>query len=378
MKGGLPLLRVEGSPYDVGLGQGVDARELVAQNVLTYLRRFAQEGGIDHAEIRKRAAAYRQVIETVNPAYAREMAGIADGARQDPLDIVAINVRYEILYTEFVRKALQQTGTGAPNVSGCTSFALLPPQTENGHLLMGENWDWIPDIEGIVVHARREGQPESLAFTEAGIAGAKIGLNRAGIGLAINGLVTDQDSWSRLLKPFHVRTWEILGSRTLDEAVDAVVGAKRACSANFLIGKADGGTAQVVDVETSPEAECRFTPSEGFLVHTNHFLEPDSIGLVQPLGEELASTFHRLSRFGDLVRGRLRQGEKIGIDDLRTFLADHKGELNSICRHASLVKPEHERYATVVSAILDVDARELRIAPGPPCETEYRLFSLPA
>lgn len=377
MKGGLPLLRLEGAPYDVGLAHGVDARELIAQNVRTYLRRFAQEAGIDRVEIRKRAAAYRKVIEEANPAYAKEVAGIADGARQDPLDIVAINVRYEILYTEFVRKALSGQAAGTPDVGGCTSFALLPSQTTNGHLLMGENWDWIPDIEGIVVHGRRGDQPLSLGFTEAGIAGAKIGLNDAGIGLAINGLVTDRDAWSRLLTPFHVRCWEILASKTLEHAVSAVVGTKRACSANFLIGKADGENALVVDLETSPEAECRFTPSEGFLVHTNHFLQPESMGLVQPLGEELASTYNRLSRFGELVRGRLSQGERIGIDDLRTFLADHKGELNSICRHASLVKPEHERYATVVSVIMDVDAREMYIAPGPPCETEYRRFAIP-
>ena len=378
MTGELPFLRLEGSPYDVGLAHGVEAREFIGENVLLYLRRFAQEGKIDRPEIRRRADGYRRVIEEQNPAYAEEVRGIAEGARQDVLDIVAVNVRYEILYTEFVRKALAQPAVGRPAVGGCTSFALLPSGTSNGHLLLGQNWDWIPNVRGIVVRARRAGHPEQLAFTEAGIAGAKIGVNSAGIALAINGLLTDRDSWSRLLKPFHVRCWEILASRTLVEAAQAAVGTKRACSANFLIGRAGGGDHSVVDLEAAPEVEHGLVPEKGFLAHTNHFLDPDTIGVVQPLGEDAPSTYQRLARINALVRARLDGGGRIGINELQAVLADHDGEPYSICRHASLVRPEHERYATVASAIIDVDAGELFLAGGTPCTVPYERYTLSA
>ena len=374
MKGGLPLVYAEGKPYDVGLTHGVEARELVAHNAQLYLRRFAQVGGIDRAEIRRRANAYREVIEEANPLYAQEMAGIADGSRQDPLDIVGINVRYEILYTEYVRKAMEQAAS-QPEVSGCTALAVVPARTSNGHLLMAQNWDWIPEVEGIIVHARREGQPESLGFTEAGIAGAKIGVNAAGIGLAINGLMTDRDAWSRLLKPFHVRCWEILGARTLGEATRAVVDTKRACSANFLLGRSGGGRTEIVDLEAATEAEHRLAPAEGFLVHTNHFLNPEALGIVQPLGEDRVSTFHRFDRAQSFLRETLARGP-IGIEDLSRILADHDGEPDSVCRHVITAKPEHERYATVVSAIIDVDAHQLYVAPGNPCVAEYRRYSM--
>ena len=205
-----------------------------------YLRRFQEDGRIDHEEIRRRASAYLEVIERENPAYVAEMRGIAEGSHQDILDIVAVNVRYEILYTEFVRVGLERE-LAAPGVGGCTSFAILPSHTSNGHLLIGQNWDWIPEVRGTVVAAQREGLPQSLGFTEAGIAGAKIGVNAAGIGLAINGLVTDKDSWARLRKPFHVRCWEVLASRTLEDAVRAVAGTERACSANFVVGSQGRG-----------------------------------------------------------------------------------------------------------------------------------------
>ncbi len=376
MRTGLPLLEVRGSPREVGRQHGRGARSRVAHNVALYLERFETEGKIDRAEIRRRAEAYLGVIKSANPAYAEEMRGIAEGSGQGLLDIVAVNVRYEILYTEFVRKGLEKEATGAPRVGGCTAFAVLPSHTRNGHLLLGQNWDWIPEVQGLAVRAGRHGHPESLGFTEAGIAGAKIGLNATGLGLAINGLVSNRDSWSRLLKPFHVRCWEILASTRLEDAMAAVTGTKRACSANFLIVKAGTPDAQVVDIEAAPETEARLGPEHGFLAHTNHFTNPEALGILQPLGDDRPSTFHRSERSRELLTGFVDKDRPVGIDDLKRILRDHHGSPHSICRHPDTSRPANERYATVVSAVLDVDAGEMHIAAGLPCEARYRRLSL--
>ena len=342
-----------------------------------YLRRFQEDGRIDHEEIRRRASAYLEVIERENPAYVAEMRGIAEGSHQDILDIVAVNVRYEILYTEFVRVGLERE-LAAPGVGGCTSFAVLPSHTSNGHLLIGQNWDWIPEVRGAVVAAQREGLPESLGFTEAGIAGAKIGVNAAGIGLAINGLVTDRDSWARLRKPFHVRCWEVLASRTLKDAVRAVAGTERACSANFVVGVAGAGGPEVVDIEAAPDSDYRLAPEDGLLVHANHFVHPDSGGLRQPLADDRPTTFHRYERMTTLLREATRGGRKIRVDDVKDMLRDHDARPGSICRHIDETQPPNFRYETVVSAILDVDAREMFIASGTPCTARYRRYRLVA
>jgi len=376
MRTGLPLLEVRGGPREVGRQHGRAARGRVAHNVALYLRRFELEGGIDRAEIRRRAEAYRQVIERENPAYAEEMAGIAEGAGVDPLDVVAVNVRYEILYTEFVRKGLEHPLERVPEVGGCTSFAILPELSANGHLLVGQNWDWIPDVQGLAVHARRDGLPASLGFTEAGIAGAKIGLNDAGLGLAINGLVSDRDTWSRLKKPFHVRCWEVLASRTLDDALRAVAGSPRSCSSNFLIAKAGTSSPEVVDLELAPDTERRLAPEGGFLCHANHFLDTDPLGIRQPLGQDRVSTFHRYARMTSLLRSFSDRGRKVGVDHLKRILRDHTNAPNSLCRHPMMERPELERYGTVASAILDVDAAEMWLAPGPPCESRFRRIRL--
>jgi isopenicillin-N N-acyltransferase like protein len=376
MTGPLPFLRLEGGPLECGRQHGRRARPAIDHNVALYLRRFEEDGRIDRAEIRRRASAYLEVIERENPAYGAEMRGIAEGSRHDLLDIVAVNVRYEILYTEFVRVGLEREL--APGVGGCTAFAVLPSHTANGHLLIGQNWDWIPEVRGAVVAARREGLPGSLGFTEAGIAGAKIGVNEAGIGLAINGLVTDRDSWSRLRKPFHVRCWEVLASTTLPEALRAVAGSARACSANFVVGKAGGADAEVVDIEAAPDTEFRLEPEDGFLVHANHFTHPDAGSIHQPLADDRPSTFHRYARMRELLQDAVGASRPVRVDDLKGFLRDHDGEPSSVCRHVDASKPPNWRYETVVSAILDVDAGELFLASGPPCTARYRRYALAA
>src|SRR5207249_7584708 len=55
----------------------------------------------------------------------------------------------------------------------------------------------IPQVEGLFLKIRPETGPQVLCFTEAGVVGGKIGMNSEGIGLAINGLVSNRDNWER-------------------------------------------------------------------------------------------------------------------------------------------------------------------------------------
>ena len=242
--------------------------------------------------------------------------------------------------------------------------------------MIGQNWDWIPEVRGLVVRARRRGLPESLGFTEAGIAGAKFGLNAAGIGLVINGLVSDQDAWSRLETPFHVRCYDVLAARSLDEAVRAVLGTRRACSSNFLVVQA-GPDPKAVDIEAAPDGERVLEPEDGVLTHTNHFLDPDSMGIGQPLADDRPSTFARLARIQQLLKSHTT-GTGAGLGVLKRILRDHANAPFSLCRHEDPARKPNEQFLTVVSVVMDVDGRELWIAGGNPCEGRYRRYGLAA
>jgi len=153
-----------------------------------------------------------------------------------------MNVRYEILYYRSMEMLLND---------GCTAFAAMPESCANGRLLHGQNWDWIPGVQGAMVQVREPGRPEYLGFTEAGIFGAKIGLNSAGIALTVNGMSTTKDDWERPTVPFHARCREILRAADLEEAEWAVTETPRACSANFLISSSVG---EAVDLEAAPDS----------------------------------------------------------------------------------------------------------------------------
>ena len=352
----LPVLHLDGAAYDQGHQHGRALGELIAENIDIYFDRFLREGKLSADEARGRARQYEQVF--AGHPYWDGMRGIADGAQQPLIDILALNMRYELLYFQFGVNAL---------VDGCTSFAVLPEASTNGHLLLGQNWDWIPQVRGAVLHTIELDGLETLSFTEAGIVGGKIGLNSTRLGLAINGLITTQDDWSRLEPPFHLRCYEILRSRDLSAAEAIIANKRRACSTNFLIAQTPD---RAVDLEAAPDTLCAMKPRAGQLVHTNHFLELD---VEEPKTERRPHSLHRQARMQALLEDR----KPVSIGDLEAMLRDHDDHPDGICRHENLDDPPEERYITVTSAIMDLEERSLRLTDGPPCEHLYEGYSLP-
>jgi isopenicillin-N N-acyltransferase-like protein len=359
----VPVLCLQGTPRQQGQQHGEALREAVCHNVDLYLHRFQTDGQLPAAEVERRAAAYLEVFRREDPAYAEAMAGIAEGSGRALLEVAMLNARYEILYSAYSAIGIAEAR------GGCTAFAATREATADGHLWIGQTWDWIPGVRGALLRTEEDGL-QTLAFTEAGIVGGKIGFNSAGVGLVINGLLSHLDDWSRLGTPFHLRTARILRSRSLSEAVAHATGGVHACSANFLIGQGGSGES-VVDIETSPAGCAAISPSGGMLAHANHFLRAHALGIWQPLREERRSTFLRCNRMESLLREHGRQGP-LALEDLKAILRDHEGYPDSICRHPNPDLPEEERLKTVFAVLMDLDALVMHYAPGPPCTTAWQ------
>jgi isopenicillin-N N-acyltransferase-like protein len=195
--------------------------------------------------------------------------------------------------------------------------------------------------------------------------------------LLINGIVSSKDDWARLKKPFHVRCWEILRSKTLGNAVRIVSQGQRNCSANFILGQQKAtGRGKVIDIESAPEAVCELSPDRGAVAHTNHFSNPKKLGVKQVLDEERLSTLQRYRRIQRLLDGTVRAGQKLNLASAKSMLRDHYGKPESVCRHSNLKLPAYERYETVVSVIMDLSSRKLWAAMGSPCSAEYSPLKL--
>jgi len=356
----LPVVKLEGTPYEQGRQHGVALRDEITHNLAVYYERLLTEGHLEADEVRWRTAHYLPLLESF-PAYFEAVRGVADASHEELIDLVMLNVRYELLYYQY-----SILPVGSPD--GCTSFATLPSATTNGHLLIGEDWDWIPDVQGALLHTR-ESEFETLSFTEAGIVGGKIGLNSAGLGLAINGLLSTTDDWSRLHTPFHVRCYEILRQTSLEAAAAIVTTTPRACSSNFVLAQMPD---RAVNIEASPDTTCSFGAQRGSVTHTNHFVDPTHLGVEEPKSERRPHSYTRLAR----MRTLLDQRRPLSVGEVQSCLRDHDNYPDSVCRHEHPDDPPEEACVTVVSAVMDLNDHTLWLSDGPPCEHPYERFAL--
>ncbi|MGH2349838.1 MAG: C45 family autoproteolytic acyltransferase/hydrolase [bacterium] len=363
----LPILELTGTPHEMGVEQGRRLGADIAENLRIYYDRFEREAKLSVDEVRSRGRQYLAVTEAVAWPYAEAVRGVSEGSGILLDDVAALNARYEILYSQY--SMINQALAGAIEPDGCTAFAVLPEAAADGHLWLGQNWDWFPQVRGAVLRTRRHDGMVTAAFTEAGIVGGKIGMNSHGLGLVINGLLSNRDDWARLRTPFHVRTWMILQQDTLAGAAAVVTDEPRSCSANFLIGKANG-RAEVVNIEAAPDTTCRLLPGGGLIVHANHFVDPAALGVSQPLAEEKTSTYQREARMARMLDGG-RASRSLDRAGMMAMLADHTGHPDSVCRHPNPHLPDEERVETVVSVLQDLTAHRMYVAAGTPCVTPF-------
>jgi isopenicillin-N N-acyltransferase-like protein len=367
----LPVITLQGTPYEQGLEQGRVLKDRVVHNVALYFERFEREVGLSRAEVHHIARLYAEAIARQNAAYHAGMQGVAEGSRLNFADIAALNVRYEILYYQFGKNAIA-AATAKPEgiADGCTAFAALPEATASGHLLMGQNWDWIPEVQGAVLQTTDADGFQTLAYTESGIVGAKIGLNTAGLGLCINGMTTVDDDWSRLAKPFHVRCWEMLRCRTLEAAQAVIADEARSCSTNFLLAQIPD---KVVDVEAAPnKINLLGCDAAGCLTHANHFVDPAGLGIEEAPNERRLYSQHRSKRLSELFHERL----PLTIEGIQDALRDRQEDPFGICRHRNPAEPPEMHYTTVTAVVMDLNTRTIHLTDGPPDTSPFQTITL--
>lgn len=361
----LPVLDLGDDPFERGLIHGRELAPMIAENIDTYLARF-EAGGLDSATARQEGQTWIEVIAGQNAEYSEEMRGVAEGAKLPLGDVAMLNARYEITFGLFGREArANDLAAIADDADGCSTFGTLPEANANGHTVIGQNWDWLAGVHGrcAVLRIRRKSGADLICYTEAGIVGGKMGVNEHGIGLVENGLVSDHDGRNEYEKPFHMRCREILEAETYDFALQPIVATRRVCSANFIVGHADG---EVIDLETSPNEVSYHYPVDGLITHSNHFL--DARHGPSQMERLSTSTLYRANRLDRLLR---KDVGKLDAGLCQAALADHFGLPNAICRHPDERLPVAKRTMTNAAFVIDLNTRSMLIANGPPCSNAF-------
>ena len=368
----LPLLELGPDPRERGRIHGSTLAAAIRDNLDTYLGRF-QAAGAGRDKVMEQSEAWLAFMTRDNAEYAEEMAAIAKASGVSEVEIAMLNARYEITYLAFGVEA--GNVEVRPEQEGCTSAGIMPEATASGHTMLAQNWDWLERIQGrtFIQRVRRssvpgEGKPDFVGFSEAGIVGSKMGVNAAGIGLCVNGLVTPRDGRTGMRKPFHVRCREILDAWRFDQALAPVIQTDRTASSNFLIGHADG---EIIDIEATPDHCACIYPEDGLVVHANHLVRETRVASQM---ERLSpNTLYRGPRLHRLLRRR------VGSIDLATIgecLRDDFSAPAAICRHPDPALPPEKRVITVAAIAIDLNDRILYATDGPPSDADFQAFPL--
>lgn len=350
----LPVIEASGTSYDIGFAHGQQAKKQIDVTISTYKAMFYEFSGIEWDRARKLALNFEEAIRGFNPDYIDEIHGIAEGSGYDYEEILAINVRSELVFQ------------GSHLTSdGCTSVAVTGDRGKGGKTFLGQNWDWkVKMLEGIILlKIKKEGKPALATMTEAGIVG-KIGCNASGIGVCFNALSVDAAPRG---VPIHLILREILEQPTLLKAMTVVSSNRIGCPANILMASKYG---EVIDFEIEDGDFEALYPERGIITHTNHYVSPrlPKANHKDTAKGKFPDTFIRRGR-AEMIMGSI-EGEIDEADILRVFRS-HSDPSCSICHHESHNGDGSDGIGTVCSILMDLGAGKLRIAGGQPCENEY-------
>ena len=240
-----PEITVSGTAYQRGYKHGTQLKAQIAQSLEFYRSIFA----MPDEEILQHATIFRSAIESFSTDYFEELEGIAQAAGVDPLWVVALNARTEILSQRNVV------------TNECTSLYFQETS------ILGQNWDWGRALEPLTVLMKVE-QPDGhiiCMITEPGIIG-KIGVNNSGVGVCLNILNADEPCNGL---PVHIVLRALLDCKSMAE-VDIVLDRHAAGKASNIIVADKNGNG--FDLELCGDRQFRLTPESGYLLHTNHYL----------------------------------------------------------------------------------------------------------
>jgi isopenicillin-N N-acyltransferase like protein len=355
-----PVIDIEGDARECGVQHGARAAERVAHTIEFYLGVFGRHSKLTLDEVRERARGFLAQIEAIDSGIVAELKGIAEGARQQLEDIVAVNCRTELMYG---------AARGNRAATECTTIIALPEATKDKGVIIGKNWDWrSPALDSVVLlRIRQQEKPALTLIVEAGMVG-RDGMNEHGIMVCGNMLTSSADK-GKVGVPIPILRRRILNSRHYYEAIDILTRSARGASGNYVIAHRDGVG---IDFETTPDNVYPVYPERGLLTHANHFQAPAAHA------HGVASSFNGDSLYRDF-RARQLLEPKIGsitVEDVKATLRDEFGSPRAICR-APHEYPGQGPTMTIASIVFDMSNEVMHVAPGQPNRSEYQPVYLP-
>jgi isopenicillin-N N-acyltransferase like protein len=353
-----PLIEIHGTHGEMGRQIGEARRDQIQHSIAnahTLIELSYDELELSWEGAQIQARKYLPFVEERYPQYVDEMRGIAEGANVAFDDVMALNT-------------MEAVTTDALHLTRCTSMAVNEGRTADGHVLAAHNEDWIPEDEDdvFVILAKPIDEPPFLAMTYGGLV-PNVGLNAYGIAQLIDSVYPSD---SRIGIPRLLVSRAVLAARRISGAIGRALISHRAAGYNHLIAHESG---ELYSIEVSATRFEILHGTDGYIVHTNHYLA-DGMKGIESDPEELISSRVRLFRANRL----LRESSAHTIKSLQAIQKDHVNLPNSICNHAVDWSDPLDREKTINALVIDLTAREMHICWGNPCQNSYHTYHLNA
>jgi isopenicillin-N N-acyltransferase-like protein len=215
-----PFIQFNGqTSRELGYEHGSILSDRIDKSLKIYREQFSKKTNSNEKYILNLCEQYHRGISLYSPDYLDELNSIAISSKQDPLWIIALNCRLEIL---------NHLIFGVQNE--CS--VLYDKQT----FQLAENWDWIQAFEHLAFINYIKSN-EILQMTEPGVLG-KVGLNSYGIGVTINFIDPSYQSKHSSYIPLHISLRSVLDqAKTLDEALKIFEKNGPGFGGHVLVGK---------------------------------------------------------------------------------------------------------------------------------------------
>ncbi|KFC72226.1 Acyl-coenzyme A:6-aminopenicillanic acid acyl-transferase precursor [Bosea sp. LC85] len=364
-----PFVSVSGAPRERGRQYGEAARERVRRSVGLYGDQLA-EFGYPAAAQSELIMAFAGEIEAFGAHYIDEMRGIAEGAGVTLEDIVMINARTEVIAKARIERSRPQREQDEAD-DGCSGLVVMPERSLSGRLIHAQNWDWRAECAetAIVLRVRPDDGPDFLTFVEAGGL-ARSGMNAAGLAITANYLDSDRD-YRQQGVPLALIRRKVLEQTHLAFAIRAVATTQKTCSNNMILSSAEGFA---VNYECAPDEAFAVYPSDGLIVHANHWVSPIALGKLRDTGlVNVPDSVYRDWR----VRRLLEQGGgTLSAAEVKAALFDDFATPYSVCRPPRPGLRDAHLSATVAMVVMEPASGVMEVAALPALDRRFTQYSL--
>jgi isopenicillin-N N-acyltransferase-like protein len=335
----LPVFVFSGNARERGLSHGRQLKDRIHKTFNFYEQAIFQNSSLSIRQIKHRAAQLAKLIKDYQQDFITELEAIAEGAEIDSWKIYALNARTEIL--------------NAP-VAECTSLYFQESA------LLGQTWDWIRELENLVVIARYEYDDGRIitSLTEPGML-AKMGLNNSGLGVCLNFLVSSHELNG---VPVHITLRAILESNSINEARIKIERCGLGKSSHFLVADANG---QCFGMEFAAGKCSEIGSEDGILLHTNHCIgQSIESEMIPTSAERLAQARKHISGLASHT-----------FADMQTILMDDSQGNESIQSnyHVEEVLGGLE-VGTCATIIMDLPRQKFYASKGPGTPADFQCY----